>query len=193
MLDEALFKKVSAHWKGRIYQQWSKERYRLLEFRGVARSFKGLHVVDMGCNAGLHAFDVCDHAKSYLGIELDKEYYRQAQETRKFITHPDCVFVRANAIDYVLRQQPKMDALLLSFIIYHFSNDEVGTLRDRILPTVPFLVVYNRVDRPTLKNSWNFQDPDKTKAFLREAGYKIKLHWGHKERFYRIIARKENV
>lgn len=193
MLDEHLCAEIAKHWKGRVYQEWSREKYRLMHFEKVAPVFRDLRVVDMGCNAGLHAVQVCQYAASYLGIERKREYHLQALETRKFIEHPNCTFVRANAVEYVMSRRPDFDALLLSFIVYHFSDSEIADLRDQILPNVPLVVVYNRVDRPTVKNSYDLHLHEKMLAFLKGCGYETEFNWGRKALFYSVIGRRKET
>lgn len=191
MIDEKFYKRIEKTWCGRIYQAWSKEKHRLEHFTAVAPLFEGKRVIDIGCNAGLHAVEICEYADSYLGIEAKPDYYIQALQTRKFIDHPECLFVRANAIDYIVKNHPACDALLMSFVIYHLTDDEIEVLRKKILPGIPLLVVYNRVDRPTIKNSWNLHEPDKMVVFLRDNGYDTEFHWGRKNLFYSIVARRK--
>lgn len=184
--------KISKQWEGRIYQKWSKEKHRLLHFVEHAHDkiFQGLNVVDIGCNAGLHALEICRYAQSYLGIEARHEYYLQACKTREFIKNHECNFICANGINYIMEHQPKIDALLLSFVMYHFTDEEIGKLRETILPNIPLLVVYNRVNRPTIKNSFDFHLYDKMLAFLNSLGYKTDFVWGRKALFYSIVARR---
>jgi hypothetical protein len=171
------YKNLVKKWCGRIYQRYDKERLRFEHFSKVVGLFDGKDVLEIGANAGVQSLEICDHAKSYTGIEIKKEYFDQLQITMSHAKCPTTMYnmglrefcaERASTTDY--------NSLYTSFVIYHFTDEDVEAFRDSVLPRADLWVIYNRLHRPTIKNKYGFEHPENTISFAKDCGFKIR-HW----------------
>ena len=87
MIDKKTHAKLEKKWAkaGRgVYQRWNRLETRMPLFLKHVDKFKGLDVIEFGCNAGIYGYEISKRAKSYIGVDQGDYYIKQANITKKF-------------------------------------------------------------------------------------------------------------
>lgn len=85
--------------------------------------------VEIGCGAGAKSLSLCDLFGTYVGIEINHDQVRQAEERNRLYGTPEMRFIAGNAAD-VLRDKKKhgipdrIDVLVLYAVLEHLTSDE---------------------------------------------------------------------
>ncbi|WP_415769610.1 class I SAM-dependent methyltransferase [Pseudomonas sp. LB3P38] len=89
--------------------------------------------VEIGCGAGAKSLSLCGLFGTYIGIEINHDQVKQAEERNRLYGTPDTRFIAGNAAD-VLRDKKKyeipdrIDVLVLYAVLEHLTNDERRTV-----------------------------------------------------------------
>lgn len=189
MIPEKIYNQIFQGWnkEEKIYAKYENIKDRLKLLDKYIGFFMGKDVIEIGSNAGIAAYSIAGVAKSYLGIEPDEHYIKQAEETKKYITG-NVSFLCGKITDV----QTEFNALFASYSLYHLSDSEVEYLISNILPKCATVIVMNRAkQRKTDKNKWQLWYYKNTIKFLREAGFNTEFQWGNKKKsFYLILGIK---
>jgi len=181
VIDKKLYKQLRKSWKGKVYQKYEEERKRFEHFSKYVGAFKGKDVLEIGPNAGVQSLEICQYANHWIGVEPDSGYYKQLNLT---MAHTKCptLIVNSGLKEYCEKYllSYNFNALYTSFVLYHLSDEEVNLLRAKILPCVSTWIVYNRTKRPTVKNSWKFEQPEQMIEFVSSVGFCVSdPEWGN--------------
>jgi len=171
MLTKKLYRRIRAQWKGRIYSdEWILPRVKIL--RKYLHYLAGKNVLEVGVNAGIFAYEITEHAESYIGLEKEAFYYAQAEKTHNYIQNPDTAFFHCD----LLTMPPALtyNAFVGLFVLYHFYPREIEVFRNTVLPQCDTVLIQLRNGkRKTIKNGYAFEKPNNTIRFLKNAGFKI--------------------
>ena len=202
LLKKEGYNQLVSIWKkyGTIYQKFDRYSVRFPILLKHIDIFKGKNVLEVGCNAGLAAYHIAQVAKSYVGVEEQKNYYLQACETKRFIENDEVMFFNMSIKTYMKRIERKTieckaDAVYLSYVLYHFSDREVKMFESAILPLIDMIVVQSRFAKRNIKgrrmhNSYGFWHPDNVEKFLNKNEFSTMKEWGPDKKFHFIIGRK---
>jgi hypothetical protein len=195
MITEKKYLEIRKTWEpSKVYANWHEieTRLRLLYKYGL-RYLAKRDVIEPGANAGIAGVMISPFINSYIGLEPDSRYYQnQLVHTEPFIECPHEIqnmtlgdFVDAGG-------EVCGNALLASFVLYHFSDAEVDLLKEKILPHINSFVIMNRgVDRKLNKNKYIFNRYRNTEKFLLDNGFKVSLSmWDKHKVFYLIVGTK---
>ena len=83
--------------------------------------FKGSIICDVGCGVGGYGLNISKKAKSYVGLELNKNLLRQAK--RNCLQRNNMDFINASA-EYLPLKSGFADYVLLFEVLEHVDNDE---------------------------------------------------------------------
>jgi cyclopropane fatty-acyl-phospholipid synthase-like methyltransferase len=191
MISMDLYKKLRKQWSGRIYQDWNMERKRFHHFGKIAKMFGGRNVLEIGSNAGVQTLELCEHAKSVIAIEPDKEKFEQLKITMKHNKNPNVELFNGSLMDFAATDNKQYDALFTSFVIYHFSDEEIKVFAEKVLPRANLWVLYNRAKKRNPKNSYRFENCDNTVEFMKKNGFTVKAEWQRAKIWYFIIVTRK--
>ena len=202
LLKKEGYNQLASAWKkhGTIYQKFDRYNIRFPMLLKHIDIFEGKNVLEVGCNAGLAAYHITQVAKSYVGVEEQENYYLQACETKRSIENEETLFLNMSVKTYMKRIERKIleckvDAVYLSYVLYHFSDREVKMFEGVILPQIDTIVVQSRFAKRNTKgrrthNSYGFWRPDNVEKFLNKNGFSTMKEWGPDKKFHFIIGRK---
>lgn len=202
LLKKEGYNQLASAWKkhGTIYQKFDRYNVRFPMLLKHIDIFEGKNVLEVGCNAGLAAYHIAQVAKSYVGVEEQEGYYLQACETKRSIENEEAVFLNMSIKTYMKRVgrqviDGKVDAVYLSYVLYHFSDKEVKMFENVILPLIDTIVVQSRFAKRNTKgrrthNSYGFWHPDNVEKFLDKNGFSTTKEWGPDKKFHFIIGRR---
>jgi len=193
MISKKLHKKLISQWKGKQYQNRNKRvLQRLSWFHDNAFVLRGKHVLELGCNAAILAIEVMKYAKSYVGIEKKSVYHKQALKTIE-VAELNPRFV--SALKYTVQEFEedafKYNALILSRVLYHFSEEEVKLVEDICLPKVDIVMVVSGAEekKGVRHNDRKFWIMQNMIDFFLENGFRLSINYKNKK-FYAGIARR---
>jgi len=159
-------------------------------FKKFLKYLDGKNVLEIGSNAGVFAYEIAKVANTYIGIEKEEAFYRQAMITAKHMKSDNHRFINGDIFSETLNSD--INAFVGLFVLYHLSDLEVDALRLHILPLCEVVVIQLRLEkRKTKKNSYGFERPENTIRFLKDLGFKIKKCSVQpvKEQFVTIVAK----
>ena len=187
-----MWNKLLKKWTGKIYQTKNKrvkERYAF--FKENAHIFGGKKVLDIGCNACLFTTLIAGQCKVYVGLEKEDKYYAQGAITIKDIGRKEFFIFNCSFREHLNSTAFQPNALILSRVLYYLSDDDIGDLRDRILPHVDtVLFVCGAKPKSVVRNSWAFHDPNSVMLLLK--GFKIDYKWDSERVFFMGVAKRES-
>ena len=191
MIKKKLYKEISKKWKGRIYHKYHAKTKELAALERYAPVIKGKDVLEVGCNAGLLSYTICQHAKSYVGLEKRQDYYEQALVTLKAIENPNATFVNKRFKEYVEGPHQKPTAFFASYVMYHMRDAELDLLKTEIFPHCDTVLLFNRNGkREHQKNRYRFERLEDNVAFLSECGFNALDVDESESKFHVIVGRK---
>jgi tRNA (mo5U34)-methyltransferase len=82
-------------------------------------SFDGLHVLDLGCNAGYHAFDMSARGARVVAVDRDEHYLRQARWARDHVHHGGQAEFRRGNVYEVAQWGERFDLVNFQGLLYH--------------------------------------------------------------------------
>ena len=192
MIPKSLHKKIISQWKGKQYQNRNKRvRQRLSWFHDNAKVLKGKNVLELGCNAAILAYDVMEHAKWYFGVEKKEVYYKQALVTLKVAELKNTHVVNGTIREFNQYIVNDFNALILSRVLYHFSEEEVLLIEEKFLPNVDVVMVVSGAEekKGIRHNDRKFWIQQNMVDFFRENHFRLKINFKNKK-FYAGIARR---
>jgi hypothetical protein len=202
LLTKEQYNMLASRWikHGTVYQKWDRHNVRFPILLKNINVFEGKNVLEVGSNAGLAGYYISQVAKSYIGVESEKGYYKQSLETQKVIESKNVEFKNMSIKSLVKRQDRgdfnvDVNAVFLSYVLYHFEDKEVAMFQKCILPKVDTVVVMGRFAKRNKKgrrkhNGYAFWYPDNVENFLNRNGFSTVKEWGPYKKFHFIIGRK---
>jgi len=177
---------MASKWKGTVYQHWDRVRIRLPHLEKFFPLFNGLTVLEPGCNAGVYTWHIAQYAKACIGVEKQKDYFRQAMVTKEYCG--DNVQFLNMSVKSLIRRQERgdlelgYDALFLSYVLYHFDNAEIDLFRKHVLPKCKFVMIVSRNAPRNRKgrrdhNSEKLWDHKRVMRFFEKEGFETALYW----------------
>jgi len=207
MIEHAVYNELLKEWAkyGYVYSTKSCVLCRLEHFeKHCCPSLKGKKVLELACNSGIFAYVISGYCDSYIGVEAGKlihdekhpdiDYFKQLEETAKRIANPKVSIINKTAGAFIKDLSAEdFDTLVVNFAMYHFSDDEIQAIADKILPKCNTVCIQNRSkERKIKKNSYRFWKARLIIEWLEKHGFNCSLIWGDDERTYsEIIGVKE--
>lgn len=124
-MDKKTYKAISSKWTGKVYQKWKKLKKRLPMIERNLDFFKGAKALELGANAGIHAFVLYHYIESYIGIECDKHYYDQSLHTLK---GKEKVLLIRDTFENVDIESLRFNLFLANYVLHHLNEKEVHKL-----------------------------------------------------------------
>lgn len=179
----------------KIYQTKKRVFERIPHFCQYLDVLNGKDVLEIGCNAGLHAYHIAQAAKSYTGLEPGTGYWKQAQETQKIMDNENVAFINGTISDYVNHAYPQLttkpNAFVACFAMYHFEDFEIDLLDKDVWPGCDTVYIQNRQQpRFTKHNSYKLWESKNVMKFFNARGFSCELHWGPNKKFAEIIGKR---
>lgn len=210
MLTKQEYAKIAAKWPLKAYQRWDRLNVRLRFFEQFIPLFKGMDVLEFGCNAGMYGYEVSKVANSYMGVDPSDRYIPQAMVTKKFIKkfNPNVEFYHRRVKGFIRDQQkalergetvPNFNAMFASFALYHFNDNEIRLIEQYVLPKCELVVIQNRTKKRTNRkkkkiwrehNTHKFYKNSNVVKYLERNGFECEVKWGLDKKFADIIGRK---
>ncbi len=187
MIQKTVYNMIAQMWdkSEKIYAKYENIKDRLSLLDQYLYSFIGKDVIEIGSNAGIAAFSIAQVAKSYVGIEPDEHYVKQAEITKRYVENKDRVTFLLGKIADV---KTDFNALFASYSLYHLSNEEVEYLIKEILPKCKTVVVINRANvRRIDKNKWQLWYYKNTIRLLQSGGFETTFKWGNKKKSFYLV------
>lgn len=182
MISEELYDKLYEKWSNltgerHIYQAKDRVWKRLLDYEKYVPVLKGKKVLEIGCNAGMHAYMICQVAESYLGLDPSPQYSKHSAITSEYIENKDCVFMKGTIQD-LIKIDFDIDAFCANYCLYHVPDNELELIAKYVMPKVKTVVIQNRNQkRPTPHNSYKFWKNKRIVQWLQGQGFSdIEVH-----------------
>ncbi|MGW8324091.1 MAG: class I SAM-dependent methyltransferase [Desulfobacterales bacterium] len=125
MIVKKEYERIASKWHGKIYQKYKKLKKRIPMIMKNIDFFRDAKVLELGCNAGMYALHMMPYIKGYIGIELDKHYYKQAMITlegkKTRIFNKSFEDTPLEELDY--------DLFVASYVLHHLNEKEVEKLK----------------------------------------------------------------
>lgn len=202
MISMQLHRKLIRQWRTvgdgvSIYQNEKRVQRRLPAFCSRVHYFQGLDVLELGCNAGIHGYEISQVAKSYVGVDMGKYFIDQAQFTA---VHCKCPvgFVHAKVKTFLKLMQEGVygpfNALFASYALYHFSGKETDRLQQQVLPICKLAFIRTRTRKRTPFRNYNpyrFEKPKNVARWMETAGLQVvEMSWEEQKRYCDIIGKR---
>jgi len=112
-------------------------------------SFKGLKILDVGCNCGGFSFEANKYGpEEIIGIDADESNINQANAIKKYLETPSIEFLKLKAEEISKKELGKFDITILAGILYHLE-DPLGTMTKIAEVTKSTLLVDSHVHYST--------------------------------------------
>ncbi len=82
-------------------------------------ALRGLDVLDMGCNAGYHAFEMSRAGARVVAVDLDEHYLRQARWAARHVDGGSDVEFRCDSVYDTARRGERFDLVNFQGVLYH--------------------------------------------------------------------------
>lgn len=179
---ESLIKKWKKH--GKVYSIRSKRVIdRMKWLNKHLHLLEDMNVLDVGCNSGLFAIDICKHCNWYIGLEKKKNYYKQSLITKEYINkelgiepfHTDSVFfLNLGLGDWDRYHKP--NAVVLMRVLYYLKDKEIDILKE-ILKNCKYALVFCGSVKDRKNNSYGFHEIQNVGKFFEDQGFKFALDY----------------
>ena len=190
MISEATHKELIRRWSGRIYATRERIAERLEHLEGLLPMLVNKRVLELGCNAGLHAIEICKYAASYIGVEPDKYYAKQASITFEVCkprarTHVICGYVG----DVPPQFEP--EAVVICVALYLLNATDLDTLGTLMLHMDTVIIQERRAHRDRPDNPTNgLHTPKAIAKWLSERGFTPHVYYSKHERFFEVVGHR---
>ncbi|MCP5061059.1 MAG: class I SAM-dependent methyltransferase, partial [Ignavibacteriae bacterium] len=88
-------------------------------------------VVDVGCGTGRFSFQLAEHCKSIVGVDLSSKNISVAESNLKNSNFTNISFVHGNAIDLQKQTNIKFDYAVTTYVIHEMNKeDRIGILNE---------------------------------------------------------------
>jgi len=145
-VDKKLYDKLYSKWDKKVYQHVGKPKmpYALAGLKYL----KDRTVVDIGSNAGIITYDICEYAKEYIGLEKSEHYYKQSLITQPYIKKPG-KFLNLSVSEFLQDTENDYfyDAVYASCVLYHLTQEEIELVETVMLPKCEVVVAVSREDK----------------------------------------------
>jgi tRNA (mo5U34)-methyltransferase len=133
---------------------------------------EGLRVLDMGCNAGYHAFDMSGRGARVIAADLDEHYLRQARWAQDHVACGGDLEFRCASVYDVPRWDERYDLIVFQGVLYHLrypllALDMLAGVCERwmifqslMIPTVDSEPPHRRPEDLSLHEQAPLSDPD---------------------------------
>lgn len=173
---------------GLIVEEWDKDVVVYQDYPWVStrhetvgnffEAFKGMDVLDIGCNGFMSAWSVMKYAKSMVGIESNDGFYRQGVKTleclKSYWQEKKVEILHENFREYITKPHASFDAFLGYCILYWLEEEDIKLLCEEVLPKCKNIVVSSRKSHnPSHRNKRELWKEEKLKAFVIEQGFTI--------------------
>lgn len=201
MIDSRTFEELRKEWAGvtadhKIYAEWKRFKLRVPHFEQHMNVLKGKKLLEIGSNAGVHAYSVAPICASYVGVDRGIGYHKQSLCTMRRINAPSVRFIHADIATLVSDHLAEIEfnAFLACFALYHFSNKELELLDKHVWPKCDVVFIQNRNQRrPTPHNTFKFWEEKNIRKYFEQRGFKCTNHWGHEKKFSEVICERHEV
>jgi len=159
---------ISANWKGKVYERWDRMEPRLEVFKDFVGMLKGKDVLEIGCNAGVYAYEMKDYVNSYVGIEPTPLFYNQLMETAIHLPGDKMQFVNNDVKGYVGKLSDcKFNAFVSHNVLYHLSDKSLEILKAKIFPYCDVIITSIRSCAKKMKrNTYKLYTIDNVLKYL---------------------------
>ena len=205
MISKKLHLELIKKWSkiGKVYQGRTKRVMdRLKWFDRHLSLLDGKYVLEVGCNAGLMAVDICKHADIYVGLEKKKSYFSQALCTAWHIINdinPGVVwFYNMKLSEYVEQNcetrnsydamKKSESAIVLSRVLYYLKDKDIEVLKG-ILENCKVALVFCGSTNERKLNKYGFHKAKNTKRFFEDNGFKFEVDLVHSRYFGGVAVR----
>ncbi len=136
---------------------------------------KGLSVLDVGCNAGLHSLVASKYCPAVTGAEELHDIYLDALKMKDYFQnnvtgfHPDRVQFSDGSMANI---EGEFEAVLAFNVLYHLNKPSLSRLSD-ILKTAHRVLVQAR--KKVTKDHNNLNVPENIIAYLRDLGFSVSV------------------
>lgn len=170
MISEKFIEELQTRWgkHGFVYKA---QKRRLEAFdTHCCPHLKGMRVLELACNNGVFGYLISQVAKSYIGIDINPNYIKQAGITKKF-----CKNMKFFVSGITELKRLKFNALVANFCLYRFSNDEIKRI-NAVLPKLKVVCVQNRiVEKERIVNKYGFRKTDNIVNWLKSYKFKCEV------------------
>jgi len=121
-LNEEIF---SGHPKD--YQRIDQKTIPVIEKLNI---FSGMHVLEVGSNFGMYSLLMAPFARKVTALELDVRIHEVSLHWKKFFEAKGCYFGNVDFLNQGVSYLTSVDydALLLTLVLYHLTDDEIDRL-----------------------------------------------------------------
>lgn len=183
MIPKDLHKQLFDKWVGRKYSSRDRIKKRQLHIEPLLMLLKGRNVLEIGCNAGILAYEICKHAKTYIGLEPDKDYYSQAVLVKRYL--PQAEFCNEGLSD----RQYACDAVVICVALYLLSPKEIEYLKT-VLANCDIAIIQERsANRPSTKmyNAYKLHEPKRIRKFLMGCGFHAEVYFSLGQKYFEVV------
>lgn len=197
MIDKKLHISLINKWSkiGKVYSLRNKRVIaRLRWFDRHLKLLDGLRVLEVGCNSGLMAIDICKHAKFYLGLEKKETYYRQSLQTLSHVldsqkAHFSNLRLGEYGHNNIFLGSTEPYGIVLSRVLYYLKDNDIEVLKN-ILKNCKVALVFCGSTNERKLNKYGFQKAKNTKRFFEDNGFKFEVDLVH-SRYYAGVGTKK--
>ena len=166
----------------KLHRLWSKygepkdafEMGRLYRVEQCIPHLRNRVVVDLGCRTGRLTYELAAYAKSYIGVEVNKAFYKQALITQKYIDISG-EFFNCNVEKFVTDRPCFYDALFASNILYHLTPREIKLIEDVMFPRCRVVIVMSKEKKRAASRCNEMHKAENIKRWLERAGFRVYL------------------
>jgi len=120
--------------------------------------FAGSHVLEIGSNFGMYSLLMSPIARQVTAVELDPTIYKASLKWRQFFERLGYSFDNVRTINGNVASSLSIeyDALLLTLVLYHLTNDEIDLLIEDARKKCERMVIQCRPGRMLAKERGSF-------------------------------------
>ena len=114
--------------------------------KAIPEDLSGWRVLDIGCNAGFYSVELAKRGASVLGIDLDKDYLRQAEWVARQFGLDDRIEFRQMQVYDLAKLDEKFDLVWFMGVFYHLRYPMLAM--DIIAEKVSKMMVFQTLSLP---------------------------------------------
>jgi len=104
----------------------------------LSNKFKGMNILDLGCNAGFYSIMAAKEGAKVIGIESNNTFFNQALFLKEYYEKLwnkklDITYIKKDILDVDLNSFGKFDYVFALSILYHIGKHKYGKGTDRTL------------------------------------------------------------
>lgn len=194
MIDLETHKKLMSVWPGRIYATPERVGPRLRHLEGLLPMLERMNVLELGCNAGLHAVEICRWSRVYTGIELDANYRKQFEMTMQLCDPRVSTFRTTSSLAKLMRayETQHLNALVCCVALYLMSEEDLGILEQMLLPHMSTVIIQERVAHRERKgNTTNgLHTPKAIRKWIEKHGFSVSVYFDKTGKIFEVVGHK---